>query len=230
MWRDLLVAMGVAALWGLLALIYDRYVFWRAYARDRFGKGLAIFVAVNALSGAFGVGAAAVLNWEPRPGLWAFNGAIYGLVGQGVIRIEPRSPELRDLEKGRSILARATDFVVRYLDAGAEVGIQARLDRLSDQELLDQALYLRGKWVARDPAVARQAALQQKKYILDAAELLTRGTRAEGRGMLERYCLREITDRQLPPAGAWTPPLADGSGEDGASARAGAAAEPAPSG
>ena len=205
MWRDLLVAMAVAGAGGLLSLLYDRYVFWRAYARKRFAAGIAGFALVNSLSGALAVALAGLLAWEPRPGEWAFNGLVYGLIGQGILRVEPRSQELRQVEAARSLLARTSDLIVRFLDSGAERRIQQRLSTLSDQRLYDQAMYLHGKFVADAIDVPRSAGLRQKEQLIKAAELLTGDEWGQGRGRLERHCLQEIAERQLHPDIAWAP-------------------------
>lgn len=208
MWRDLIVATAVAAAAGLASLLYDRYAYWRAYAPNRFAGGVALFALANAAAGAFGVAAAAALNWEPRPGSWAFNGFIYGVVGQGLARIEPRAPNLRYVEAGRSILARASQAVERLLDVAAEIGIQRRLNQLSDQQLYDQAMYLHGKYVAPDETLPQRARTQQKKQLVDAAQMIAEGN-PEGRGRLERHCIDEISNRRLPPDLAWMAELAE---------------------
>src|ERR1700742_1892573 len=99
MWRDLMVAVALSVVFGLGSFVYDRYAYWRAWAPQRFATGLAFFILVNAAGGALAVAAAALLDWQPRPGAWAFNGLVYALVAQGLVRVELRARDLRYIEQ-----------------------------------------------------------------------------------------------------------------------------------
>ncbi len=204
MWRELLLAAGVSALLGLLAFGYDRYAFWRAWCPRRFLLGVVLFVAVNAAAGALTLALSTLMNFTPRAGEWGLNGLIYGLIAQGAVRIEPRSRDLRYIEEGRSMLAKAQAFVEHYLDHGALLRTEARLLLLSDQALFDLATYLHGRYVATDTTIPSRMRARRIRELNDAAELLAAGN-SEGRGTLESYCLREVKQRALVPEMARLP-------------------------
>jgi len=198
MWRDVLVASGVSALLGLLAFTYERYAYWRAWAPRRFAGGVLLFALSNAAAGALAVAAASLLNFEPKAGAWAFNGFVYALLAQGLVRIEPQGRDLRYIEQGRSILAKAQAFVEHFLDRGTTSTAEYRLSLLSDLALFDLASYLHGRYVAGDTDIPQRARVRRLAELNDAAQVLATGN-TDGRGVLESYCLREIKARTLLP-------------------------------
>jgi hypothetical protein len=200
MWRELLVAVPAAAAVGLLAFTYSEYEYWRSWTPRRFKLGFSFYLLLNAASGALGVGLAALLSWEPLPGKWYANGLIFAGAGQALLRVEPHGFGIDKLNTGRSILARGVDFVIEMQDKGVEDRLSQRFQGLSDGQLFDLALYLYEKIVAGDPGIPDETKRLTRSGLVEAGEELASNERAAARGSLERFCLRQIADRHLPPA------------------------------
>jgi len=202
MWRELLIAVPAAAALGLLAFTYSEYEYWRTWTPRRFKVGFALYLLLNAASGALGGGLASLLSWEPLPGKWVVNGLIFAGAGQALLRVEPRGFGLDKLNTGRSILARGVDFVIEMQDKGVEDRLSLAFKALSDRDMFDHALYLYGKVVADDPAIPDETKRLVRTGLVKAGEGLAGDQRGAARGALERFCLRQVADRHLTPAQA----------------------------
>jgi hypothetical protein len=203
MWRDTTVAVVASALASGLAFSYRRYGFWRGWNRRRFWGGYALYLSANAAMGATAVGLASLVEWEPFPGKWLANGFTYAAAGQSLLRIEPRGFGLDKANEARSLIARGIDFVVDMLNGSAEEKVQERLDNIQDGQLLALALYLQSHYVEGDRQLPRETKDMFKQVITEAGERLEGHLhQAEGRGTLERFCLRQIVDRELLPRAA----------------------------
>lgn len=197
--RELAVAVPTAALLGLLAFTGTTYAFWRTWAATRFSYGMSGYVAMNAAAGALGVLLASLLSWEPFPEKWVLQGILFAAVGQGLLRVEPRGFGLAQVNEARSLLERGVRWILGWVDHGVATAIQNRLGDLDDRKLFNLALYLHGRWIAGDEAIARESKDLLKAGLIDAGGLLGGPQSAEGRGRLEEFCARQITERQLAP-------------------------------
>jgi hypothetical protein len=202
-WRDLLIAVPVATAVGFLAFSFGQYDYWRSWRPGRFRVGIAIYLLVNAASGALGVAVAALLGWDPVPGKWYVNGLLFAGAGQALLRVEPRGFGLDKLNTGRSILARGVDFVIDFLNAGVEDDLSRRLRELDNVALFDQALYLFGREVKDDPGIPDTTKKLELKGLTETGRELAAPQAAAARGNLERFCLRTVADRRLTQPQAW---------------------------
>ncbi len=195
--------MALSAVVGGFAISYRRYEFWRCWTPERFRLGLLAYLTTNALVGALAVLLAGLLDWQPFGERWFLNGLALTGVGQGLLRIEPRGFGLDRLNTARSALARAVDFIVEMLNAGVERKIQRTLDTFEDGQLIALGLYLHARYVQGDAMVPTETKDLLLNDLARAGEKLSApADQPEARGTLERYCLRQLFDRELLPEAA----------------------------
>lgn len=199
----LFVTMTASALASGLAIGYRRYEFWRFWTPRRFRIGIFSYLAANGLVGAVAVVLASLLAWKPFGDQWLLNAIAYATAGQALLRVEPRGFSIDRLNSARSLLARSVDFIVEMLDSGAERSIQRTLDTFRDGQLIALALYLHARYVQGDKELPKETKDLLMVELAEAGEKLSfPADQPEARGTLERFCLRQLFDRQLLPEAA----------------------------
>lgn len=188
------MAIPAAAVLGAIALVPRRFEYWRYWTRGPFRWALLAYIALNASSGALGVLLGSVLKWDPSDSK-VLSGLAFALAGQAVLRFQLRAFGAERIGGASSLLSLGMERVADWLDLVARERIQKRLEGQADDAIAGYALYLFGRHVEPDPAVAQRDKQTYMVTLVEAGERVDSDPRA--RGTLEEFCAREIEERQL---------------------------------
>jgi hypothetical protein len=194
MWVEVATAVSAAVVMGAIALVPRTFEYWRYWTRGPFAWAVVAYAALNAASGAVGALLAALLDWNPSDSA-ALRGLAYAAAGQALLRVQLHAFGTERIKNAASLLGSGIARVTDWLNLVANRRVQEMLNKLSDDELSNFALYLYGRHVDPDKYLAQPQKAIYLAAIVDAAEQL--GGAGTARGTLEEFCAREIEERQL---------------------------------
>lgn len=199
MWQSVVTAGVLSLLCGLVAQPPPRYRFWRQWASRWFGVGIVFYLGCHAALGVVVALLADPVSWRPFDGNWFLAGLTFTVVGQGLVRVAPQGLTT-DFASARTLLSRFIDFTVETLDRRCEDEIEASLESLPWESIAAQATWMYERFIVEDPQVPTEA----RALLLDQLEKATNELQGDpshlnGRGTLERLCIRLFVSRELLP-------------------------------
>jgi len=198
MWEAVITAGVLSLLGGLVAQPPSRYRFWWKWAPLRFVVCLVPYLLGHAALGVVVALLADPANWHPFDN-WFLAGLAYALVGQGLVRVAPQALST-DLTASRTLLSRIINFTVEAVNSGCGDKIEEALDALPWKSIAAQAIWMYERYyleAERIPPNARSLALEELENAAD--RLQQDPAHLNGRGTLERFCIRLFLSRELSP-------------------------------
>ena len=194
---DVLFAVGASVLLGLIGTKAADYRYWRFWASKPYWTALAAMIALYIVAGAAGLAVLRSVGADSGIGL----AIVAGVAGHAVFRAQ------LDLSEGdgRSLMVRVREWLINWLDGRAEEALRKAINRLSDDDLVEQAFNIFWGFIydpvtraREDPEVAIATDKLLTLYQDAAAALPGGGVDAQnGRSTLYGLCCREMATRRL---------------------------------
>jgi hypothetical protein len=131
----------------------------------------------------------------------ALGAVVEGMAGQALLRAQIDRLGVGPDRDSRSVLTLIHTWIVDFLEVRAKSGLEQKLRRLSDPELIGITFDTFWRHVGDDDDIDPAVAAQLHQFLLSAARELKNpasGDEDDARGRLRGFCFTEIEQRRLP--------------------------------
>lgn len=194
--REAITAVVTSGVLGAFSLAPKRYVFWWKWTPTALVVAITLYLAMNGAGGVLGWLVARVTHWRPA-NEWFLDGVIFGLAGQGLLRIEVSGFGVEQADEARSAIRLGARRVIEGIETVSANAVERFIARLSDDELAALAYKIYFTHIQTDDAIPNAVKAELLRQVDDALNEIDQGAAALGRGRLLGFCIDRIRTQRL---------------------------------